>query len=718
MLKRLEERKVQLNWKKCLIEVNELDFLGHKISSEGITPSQEKVDSVLSFRKPENSNEVRSFLGLANYLNRFLPDLATIDEPLRQLTKKGVTFKWTAIHDVAFDQIKTRLMQPSALGFFRLGDRTLVMADASPTGLGAILIQVSEENNHRIISYASKALTDTEKRYCQTEKEALALVWSVEKFYIYLYGQHFELLTDCKALIYLFTHRSRPCARIERWVLRLQGFDYGVTHIPGDMNHADVLSRLATLRPVPFDELEEIAIHEILSSSVSAVAITWNELVDATKQDEEIQLVLKCIQQNRLQDLPMDFRIFTNELCEVKEILTRSDRVVVPATLRNRVLELAHEGHLGMQMMKASLRSSVWWPKIDRAVESFVKRCRGCSLVSAPDAPEPMNRKQLPTGPWEDIAIDFMGPLPEGQWLLVVVDYYSRFMEVAEMTQITARNTIGELVTIFGRFGIPRTLRADNGPQLSAECEEFREFCRELNITLVNTTPYWPQANGEVERQNRTILKRLRIASELGRDWRLELRKFLLAYHAANHSVTGRAPSELLFGRRIRTKLPIVPHLCINDEETRDKDKLNKAKGKEYADRKRKASLSDIAIGDKVYVKRMKKDHKLSTDYSPDMFKVIGRSGPEVTIQSMKTGKQFKRNVAHLKKIEAEDEANEDLDGLLRNDASGQVEERVESSPIPSAEDPATSTTCTEQPGTSAKRRRVEPKKFGDYIPY
>lgn len=559
MLARLKAWNVKLNWEKCIFGVAELEFLGHKITKAGIVPSDAKVDALVAFRRPENSNEVRSFLGLANYLNRFIPNLATIDAPLRNLTRKGTAFDWLVEHETAFSKIKAILSDPSTLGFFRKGDRTLVMADASPIGLGGLLIQVDGSGKHRVISYASKSLTDTEKRYCHTEKEALALVWCVEKFYIYLYGIEFEILTDCKALIFLFTPRSRPCARIERWVLRLQGFDYSITHIPGDQNQADVLSRLSTLKPVPFDQREEIMIREIMDFAAHAVAVPWEKMVEATKSDSELQMVLKLMDQDRKHELPTEFRVFGNELCRVGDILLRGDRIVVPKELRPRILKIAHEGHLGTTMMKSTLRLSVWWPKLDKEVENFVKNCRGCILVSAPDAPEPMTRKQMPAGPWQEIAVDFLGPLPEGQWLFVVVDYYSRFVEVVEMKSITAAETIRELSTIFGRFGIPTTMRADNGPQLSAECKELKQFCEEYDIELVNTIPYWPQANGEVERQNRTILKRLRISQELGKDWRLELRKFLLAYHSTVHPTTGKSPAELMFGRRIRNKLPSIP---------------------------------------------------------------------------------------------------------------------------------------------------------------
>lgn len=333
---------MQLNWEKCVIGVTNLEFLGHNITTEGIVASIDKIEALLSFRKPENPNEVRSFLGLANYLNRFLPNLSTMDEPLRNLTKKGVAFKWLTEHDKAFEMIKAMMIKPPALGFFKVGDRTVLMADASPTGLGAILMQLNEKGEHRVICYASKSLTETEKRYCQTEKEALSLVWSAEKFYVYLYGNEFELLTDCKALIYLFTHRSRPCARIERWVLRLQSFDYKVVHIPGDQNYADVLSRLSTMRAVPFDVLEEITIKEVVISSANAVAIKWNDLLEASKEDAEIQQALQAVRQGKTQQLPVDFRAFANELCEVAGVLMRTDRIVMPERLRSQVLQIAH----------------------------------------------------------------------------------------------------------------------------------------------------------------------------------------------------------------------------------------------------------------------------------------------------------------------------------------------------------------------------------------
>ncbi|XP_055609554.1 uncharacterized protein K02A2.6-like [Uranotaenia lowii] len=706
---RLTKRGVVLNMQKCIIRVSELQFLGHVISPNGIRPSPSKVEALLSFRQPENVSEIKSFLGLANYLNKFIPNLAAVDEPLRRLLHQTAKFSWGQEQQHAFDVIKQALTKDNNLGYYNCKDVTSVIADAGPTALGAALIQTNNQGEHRVICFASKSLTETERRYCQTEKEALALVWSVERFQMYLLGKSFDLITDCKALLYLFNPRSKPCARIERWVLRLQGFQYNVKHIPGHKNIVDALSRLSTLKPVPFDVAEELFVNGVGQAAASTAAIRWEEVDRTSEQDEEIMQIFESISSGRLFELPMEYRGVGRELCRVGNVLMRGDRVVVPKRLREQVLSLAHEGHPGTRMMKSHLRSSVWWPKLDSDVEAYVKQCRGCLLTSAPDAPEPMRRRDLPSAPWEDIAIDFLGPLPEGQFLLVVVDYYSRYYEVCEMATITAEDTIKELVTIFSRHGIPVTLTADNAPQLSEDCELFSKFCKDFGILLINTIPYWPQMNGEVERQNRTILKRLQFAQELGQDWRRELQKFLLTYRAASHSTTGRSPAELLFGRKIRTKLPLMVS-SRDDEELRDRDAMVKQKGKEYSDKHRNAQESEVSVGDRVLMKRFKKDNKLSTPFSNEEYVVLTKTGSDTTVKSTVSGKEYRRNTSHLKKIpkrmdkEAHDDGTTERTSMMRTSAE--------------TDDPGAADHVNTNAEHERKRMRKEPAWFQTYVPH
>lgn len=179
----------------------------------------------------------------------------------------------------------------------------------------------------------------------------------------------------------------------------------------------------------------------------------------------------------------------------------------MPSSLRKRILELCHEGHPGESLMKRRVRARCWWPKLDEDVAKYVAKCFDCTLVSLPAKPVPMTRRELPMNAWIDVAIDFLGPLPTSEYLLVIVDYYSRYLEVEIMKSITSEATIERLERIFTRLGYPRTITLDNAKQFVSTT--FKEYCDNKEIYLNNISPYWPQANGEVERQNRTLLKRL-----------------------------------------------------------------------------------------------------------------------------------------------------------------------------------------------------------------
>ena len=215
VLENLKEKKLTLNAEKCKFHMTKLVFMGLMLTTKGIGPTEEKVKAIVEAREPQNVSEVRSFLGLANYNAWFIPDFATVTEPLRRLTKKGVCFKFGGEQRKAFNELKSRLASAETLGYFNKDARTLIIADASPVGLGAVLVQ-EQQGRKRVISYASKSLSDVEKQYSQTEKEALAVVWACERFHVYLYGIEFELYTDHKPLETIYSNKSKPCARIER----------------------------------------------------------------------------------------------------------------------------------------------------------------------------------------------------------------------------------------------------------------------------------------------------------------------------------------------------------------------------------------------------------------------------------------------------------------------------------------------------------------------
>lgn len=342
VLKVLNDHDVLLNTKKCEIRVKEVMFLGHKLSENGISPSDSKISAVQQFRSPKTKEEVRSFLGLVCYVGRFIPHLATITDPLRQLIKKEAVFEWGKEQEDAFNTIKTTVF--TTLSYFDLNRKTRLVVDASPVGLGAILLQF-KDNEPLVISYAAKSLTDTEKRYCQPEKEALALVWGVERFRYYLLGVFFELETDHKALETIFSKKSTTSARIERWVLRLQPFHFKVVYRKGKSNLADPLSRLAICEPEPFDEESEVYINQIKMSA----AIDMKEVELASESDEELRLLKMAIEDTNFErEELIQYKYFKDQLSYVGNVVLKGDKVVVPSNLRQRYLELSHEGHPGL----------------------------------------------------------------------------------------------------------------------------------------------------------------------------------------------------------------------------------------------------------------------------------------------------------------------------------------------------------------------------------
>lgn len=711
VLKVLEENNVLLNSSKCIFKVNEIVFLGHSLSANGVKPSDDKITALRNFRAPETFDELKSFLGLVTYVGRFIPDLGTKTFQLRQLAKESGLFVWLSEHEESFRELKSVIGCIETLGYFDRNDTTQVIADASPVALGAVLVQVKNKIP-RVICYASKSLTKTEMRYFQTEKEALALVWAVERFSIYLLGLQFELITDHRPLEAIFTPKSKPCARIERWVLRLQSFRYKVVYKKGSTNIADPFSRLYN---VSNDEAFDEDCEQYIRAIIDAVALDTGEIGKASVQDRDLIILRAAIESNNWNQVDVLYSVFRHEYCIVGDLILRGTKVVIPQCLQNRIIELAHEGHPGECKMKQRLRNRVWFPKMDKLVQKKVKSCRGCIMVSAPSQPEPMQRRTLPIRPWTDVAIDFLGPLPSGDYLLVIVDYFSRYKEIEIMRTITAWKTIERLSKIFCRLGFPYTITLDNGKQFVSE--EFKTYCATNGIHLNYSTPYWPQENGEVERQNRSIIKRLKISQIYGRDWKKDLLQYLMMYYVSPHSTTGKPPADLMYGRSIRDKLPIVydglDHFGIPSSELRDRDTLSKEQQKRLVDTKRRAVPSQLQEGDKVLKKVMFRENKLTPNFEGREYTIVGKTGAKCTIED-EEGQQLIRNTMHLKRIE-------DGSQNSHNDLEIQETDVPDSNSNINNNEPAIALQDHNLPSRAAAptrsgRIRKAPSKFNDFI--
>ena len=342
---------------------------------------------------------------------------------------------------------------------------------------GSVLTQV-QEGLERVIAYASHASTGVERRYSQTEREALGLVWGCERFHLYLYGMEFTLLTGHKPLETIYSTSSRNSARIERWVLRLQPYKFRVQYVPGKQNIADSLSRLVDKRELSgHDDAEEFIRFEAQASA--PVAIPIREIEEEPATDQEISQLRECISTGDWEKAPPQYKDVTNELSSFGKLVLRGTRLLIRRKLREGVLDLAHEGHQGLVKTEQRRRTKVWWAGIDEQVENRCETCHDCQLVGLPTSPKPLRHTEFPSQLWIDLSEDFMGPLLSGEYLLVVVDYYSRYFEVYILTSVASTKVI-ESFEIFCTHGLPQSLKTDNCTQFVSD--EFERFLKTNDI--------------------------------------------------------------------------------------------------------------------------------------------------------------------------------------------------------------------------------------------
>ena len=247
---------------------------------------------------------------MTTYCSRFIPDYATISEPLRQLTKKDSAWLWGPQQQSAMEKLKSQLMKNTTMAYFDPSKKSTILVNASPVGLGAILSQSSQNNegNDSIIAYASRALTPVEQRYSQTEREALAILWACEHFHLYLYGSHFTVITDHKPLELLFNNpKATPPARLERWQLRLQPYSYIIKYKAGKDNPADYMSRHPIVGSTPHrsSRMAEEYVNFIVDNAVPK-AMTLKEVQTETKKDSALCKVMQFLCAGHWQHPPHD----------------------------------------------------------------------------------------------------------------------------------------------------------------------------------------------------------------------------------------------------------------------------------------------------------------------------------------------------------------------------------------------------------------------------
>lgn len=578
-----KQHGLKLNLKKSKFFQDEINFLGHKINSEGLHKTNEKISSVVNAHVPKDVYEVKSFLGLVNFYGKFFPNLSTIANPLNELTKKDVKFFWSDKCQKAFQRIKREICSERVLAHYDPNLPISLATDASPVGVGGVLSHVFPGGRERPIAFASKTLTTTERKYSQLDKEALAIVWAVKKFYLYLKGSRFTLITDHRPLVHIFgSKKGLPvltATRLLHYALTLQSFQFDIVYRnTKDHGNADFLSRFPKASE-DFEVMDDVKIFQL--SQIETLPVTAREIREATKKDSELGPLLQDLLKGK--DLKgKEARYSIEDGC-----IMYGQRVWVPRVLQKKVLDELHEGHLGTVKMKAIARSFVYWFNIDKDIEETVRNCKDCFKHKADPSKVRVHHWEYPSFPWERIHVDFAGPIFEHMFL-VIVDAYSKWLEVYTMKVTTASKTIECLRDCFSRFGLPVVLVSDNGPQFTSL--EFRKFLNKNGIKHKTCAPFKPSTNGQAERYVYTLKQSLRAMQRYPGTIQQKVLTFLMNYRKAPNMTTSLSPAMLFLKREIRTRLDLL----LPDQKERIHHKIRK--DVYFQDRK-------FEVGDKVAIR-------------------------------------------------------------------------------------------------------------------
>jgi len=246
---RLRQFNLKLQPSKCAFMRKEVNYLGHIITEKGVKPDPKKTKCVLNFPIPVNTKDVKSFLGLSGYYRRFIPNYGCIAKPLTTLLKKDTKFQWSDLCQKAFDELKNILTKEPLLQYPDFNQPFNLTCDASNYAIGCVLSQGTIGKDPPI-AYASRTLNRAEQNYSTTEKELCAIVWGVKQFRPYLLGQKFNIITDHRALSWLFNIKD-PGSRLTRWRLKLEEYEYEIHYKPGSKNtNADALSRINDVKTI------------------------------------------------------------------------------------------------------------------------------------------------------------------------------------------------------------------------------------------------------------------------------------------------------------------------------------------------------------------------------------------------------------------------------------------------------------------------------------
>lgn len=662
---RFRRYNLRLNPAKCVFGLRQVKLLGYIVSADGLAADPDKVNAIARMGPPQNLAETRSFLGMSGYYRTCIRDYARIAEPLVELTRKNVRFKWTERRQRAFEDLKQDLVSDSVMAHPQTDKPYLLYTDACDYAIGGILCQTDDQGIERPIVYLSKQLSATQRRWATIEKEAYAVIYALKQLRPYLWGAEYRTFTDHKPLTSLFT-KDLNNTKIQRWAVLMSEYNCKVEYHKGKLNiRADMLSRIRQNEHISTFDVDHWHLGDALPDlqpDDPAPDVYGLDLQQLSQQQRTMP------EWSEHFDDDSAYQVINGLLYSTRpphKYAPDYPRLVLPPQQRERVVERAHleVGHMSTHKTVRKLQEAFVWPRMRAEVDQLLAKCPVCIVHSKTVPRAPMGEMPIATAPVQIVGMDLIGPLiktPGGcQYILTLVDHCSGWAEAFPIPAKTSYEVWKKLSReYFPRHGYPDVIINDQGLEFGAK--SLKDYLKDVGIDQRRTTSYNPQSNGKCERLNgtlKTIISRL--INNARDSWEDQLGPALMAYNNALSTTTGHTPYFLHYGRRARlpiNRLLSKEKLC--DERLQDVADALRTAASLTADARRhnrerlakQANAGKVKVGDTVVIKAQE-PLSLTSRWDPQ-WTVTRVRDKVIWVTHQQTGRQKTLNINKVKLVD------------------------------------------------------------------